>query len=113
MHAGYKMEKTQIQKVQKKPQLEQELRTLEDRSRAQGGRTLQQLEKAEKWRKEHEEQERAAVMIQKVVRGHLARAALDEQLLKEVEEKERAKQQEEAERLAAIQKKEDEEREAQ
>mmetsp|Transcript_47466 Transcript_47466/g.88921 ORF Transcript_47466/g.88921 Transcript_47466/m.88921 type:complete len:1023 (-) Transcript_47466:174-3242(-) len=68
-----KVESNQIAKVRKKAQLEQELRTLEHRSRAQGGRTLQELEKAEKMRRETEERERAVIIIQKVFRGYMVR----------------------------------------
>jgi len=74
-----KIEQTQLEKVKKKSALEQELRTLEKRSRAQGGRTLDELEKAEQWRRQHEERERAAICVQKVVRGHLVRIALEKQ----------------------------------
>ncbi|CAE8601837.1 unnamed protein product, partial [Polarella glacialis] len=73
---GAKIEQSQLAKVQKKDSLEQELRLLEQRSRSQGGRTLQELEKAEKWRKTYDENEKASTTLQKVVRGHSTRRSL-------------------------------------
>ncbi|CAE8637854.1 unnamed protein product, partial [Polarella glacialis] len=73
---GAKIEQSQLAKVQKKDSLEQELRLLEQRSRSQGGRTLQELEKAEKWRKTYDENEKASTTLQKVFRGHSTRRSL-------------------------------------
>mmetsp|Transcript_54691 Transcript_54691/g.127929 ORF Transcript_54691/g.127929 Transcript_54691/m.127929 type:complete len:1814 (+) Transcript_54691:119-5560(+) len=56
----HKIESNQLAKVQRKDALLQELQTLESRSRAQGGRTLIELEKAEKLRREQEEGKEAA-----------------------------------------------------
>ncbi|MAC17875.1 MAG: hypothetical protein CMC97_06215 [Flavobacteriales bacterium] len=71
--AGAPLEKNQVAKVQQRPKLEQELAGLEERSRAQGGRTLQELERAERWRRDREERDKAAVAIQRVFRGHTDR----------------------------------------
>merc|ERR1719502_2192566 len=83
IQGGEKVESNQVAKVKKKVQLEQELSTLEQRSRSQGGRTLAELEKAERARREHEERERAAIQIQKVFRGTLVREGWDPEVAKE------------------------------
>lgn len=71
-----KLEPGQLAKVQRKAELEQELRVYEQRSHSQGGRNLHELEQAEQCRKTHERYEHAATCVQKVMRKCLVKKRL-------------------------------------
>lgn len=73
-----KLEPGQLAKVQRKAELEQELRVYEQRSHSQGGRNLHELEQAEQCRKTHERYEHAATYVQKVMRKCLVKKRLPE-----------------------------------
>eukprot|EP00435_Cladocopium_sp_Y103_P025197 s1772_g6.t1 len=73
-----KLEPGQLAKVQRKAELEQELRVYEQRSHSQGGRNLFELEQAEQCRKTHERYEHAATCVQKVMRKCLVKKRLPE-----------------------------------
>merc|ERR1719409_776778 len=102
---GAVLETTQRQKVAKRGQLEAEMAQLSVRSREQGDRSLEEIERAEVIRRKREDLDNAAVAVQRVLQGYWVRRETNE--IRAASERER--QRIAAEAAAAEQRRRDEE----